>query len=71
MELFYPVDTAIVKFNGTDMSPRLPRDEIAELQSQMNVNLSDGCDDWFDEPEQLSPDMHIVDEAEFFDRFCN
>lgn len=70
MELFYPVDIAIVKFNGTDMSPRLPRAEVAELQAQMNVNLSDDCDDWFYE-EYVSPDMHVIDEREFFDRFCN
>ena len=50
-------------------NPRLPVDEIAELNRQFNVNLSGDDDEWFDD-EYVSPDMHIVDADEFFDRFC-
>lgn len=86
MELIYPVDLVVnANHQGTivyadesgyavkgweDTAPRLPVAEIAELNRQLNVNFCDECDEWFDE-EYVSPDMHIVDEDEFFDRFCN
>lgn len=77
MELFYPTDIAIVEFNDLAMSPRLPKDEIAELNRQLNVNLTDtdsgsdgNSEEWFDS-EPLPVGVHIVDADEFFDRFCN
>ena len=60
MQLFYPVDTVM----GTnDCVPRLPQDEVRELQDTFNCNLSD-WDNWFEE-ECVSEMMREIDETEF------
>ena len=60
MELFYPVDTVMGDY---DPIPRLPQDEVKELQDTFNCNLSD-WDDWF-EKELQSEMMREIDETEF------
>lgn len=65
MELFYPVDRAILN----NLNPSIPLDEIKYLNDQMNCNLewSDENETWFDQdtwPDHVS----IVDEIELFNR---
>lgn len=62
MELFYPVDTVI---GNNDYVTRLPRNEVRELQDNLNCNLSD-WDDWLDE-EYVSDMMREIDETEFLE----
>ena len=60
MELFYPVDTVMGNY---EYIPRLPQDEVRELQDAFNCNLSD-WDNWFEE-EYVSEMMREIDETEF------
>lgn len=62
MQLFYPVDTVMGNY---DYVPRLPQDEIKELQDTFNCNLSDH-DNWFEE-EFVSEMMREIDESEFLE----
>ena len=62
MQLFYPVDTVM---GNNDFIPRLPQNEVRELQDTFNCNLSD-WDDWFDE-EHSSEMMREIDETEFLE----
>lgn len=70
-----PVDLAINRFNDTDISPRLAISEVAELNRQLNVNLTDtdfGSDGdseaWFDD-ETLPIGMSVISAEEFFERY--
>lgn len=60
MQLYYPVDTVMGNY---DYVPRLPQDEVKELQDTFNCNLSDH-DDWY-EKEYVSEMMREIDETEF------
>lgn len=62
MQLFYPVDKVM---GNNDFIPRLPKDEVRELQDAFNCNLSDH-DNWFDE-EHSSEMMREIDESEFLE----
>ena len=64
MEMYYPVDTAMGELN-----PRLPVDQIRELNSQMGVNLFESGDEsehWLDYEPGFEM-IRIIDEAEFLE----
>ena len=69
MEIYYPVDIVI---GEGDLNPRLPVEDIRELNSQMAANLF-ACDDeselWFDE-EITSEMIRVIDEIEFIEMEC-
>ena len=64
MEIYYPVDLAMGELN-----PRLPVDQIQELNSQMGANLF-ACDNesehWLDYEPGFEM-IRIIDEAEFLE----
>ena len=47
--------------------------EVRRLQDEHNVNVhasADDCEDFFDNDDSDLEGLHIVDEQEFFERFC-
>lgn len=66
VEVIYSADKVFTDY----YNPRMSTADIREFQDAFNVNLSDDCDDWFDQelPNEISPQEEISEE-EFFNRY--
>jgi len=64
LDIYYPVDRVM---QDNDITPRLPVPDIRDLNEQMQINLHDEEQTYYDSGEDLPEHMTIISDDELFE----